>query len=666
MQRHEHYIQRTKGESQPKAFVAVETESTLVPHPALANVEIEKLESWTAVVCIGKSLPVYTCHEESGRDALSFWDLIDKLLKRGQVLWVFSLPASRCLALLDFWEELEAGRVYLSERDCRDKKHRSSGLLPELRCRRDGDIGCNRIPSDTTLQLLRQGLSPCVEGNGQEANGRSPRPVGYCVLEDPPTIVQCRRKYRPGLLKWVDLRNYGFGGSTLGDGAEERAKEIAEIILSMIRTLADNGMGALQNTAASQAFYTWKHKYMTHPVWVHCEPDVLDLERRAYYGGRTEAGYIGCREGTIYHTDFRSFYPSIAAVLEVPVRLVGHADARGAEAACLPDAGGCCIAEVSIRSEEAAYPHRSRGITTFPLGQYWTVLSGPELAYAVERGHVVAVGRYAWYELAPALAGYSSAIQSLRRNAEMAGNKAGAEYLKRLNVSLFGKFAQTSATWVDTTERHADAPYESWWEIRPDGELERWRSVAWEVQREHKFRPGDRPDEYGKQRAEWCRQVLSRETGESCPAVSAFITSAGRMRLWDAICTAGGRNVLYCDTDSLFLTAEGFEKLLSAAMVGNGEWGKLSLRATIARLDVRGYKHYIADGTTICSGIPRGQMLPGPDKNSYYLRAWIGRNLCAGRKPTAERARLVYQRQSAYLHGRITEGGKVEPLRIGP
>jgi hypothetical protein len=123
--------------------------------------------------------------------------------------------------------------------------------------------------------------------------------------------------------------------------------------------------------------------------------------------------------------------------------------------------------------------------------------------------------------------------------------------------------------------------------------------------------------------------------------------------------------VLYYDTDSLFVTETGLSNLRAAGMVGSGEIGRLSVRAIIGRMDIRGYKHYIADGITVCSGLPKGMVSPTPDRESYYLRAWLGRNIASGIRPRAERARMFYNRSSPYLHGVVGENGWVSAHTIG-
>lgn len=664
MSREPHTIRPVKGEAQPKAWLAVETWSRLEPHPALINLEIERLESWHACSSVSNGKGGYTTREESGTDALSFWRLIERALKRGVVTWLFAMPASRVLSLLGFWDELESGRIYLSERDHRNAHTDPGRDLSRMRPSADGDDCAELLPPDDNLPQMRSGVH--LSSTAARQRGGNPRAgaVGYCVLEDPPTIIQCRRRGRAGILKIVDLRNYGYSGSDAPAESADRARWIRDTVLAMIRTLADHGMGGLQNTAASQAFYTWRKCYLTHPVEVHCYPEALHLEREAYYGGRTEAGIIGSRDGPVFHLDFRGFYGGIGATLSVPVRLVGYVNYGGPERISAGMPLHRCIARVGIKCKTPAYPLRRAGLTLFPTGRFCTTLAGPELAAAQALGHVQRIYEVAEYELAPACSAFATSLSALRSAAECSGNHAGAEFAKRLGVSLYGKLAQTDSRWVDTTARDADSPYDAWYEVAEDGELERWRAIGWHVQREWKSRPGAKPEKGSHAYWAWASKVLQRETGESCPAMAAFVTSAGRLLLWRAICAAGQGNVYYYDTDSLFVSQAGYDSLLRSGLVGGAGAPQLTLRNTIARLDVRGYKHYLADGIVTCSGIPKGEHSPGPDRESYYLRAWIARHINAGRAPRAERAKLLYARSSPYLHGRVTESGIVEPWEL--
>jgi len=660
-----HFLRGVTGDGQPKQAAAVETEANLVPHPTCPGVEIETLRRWWLCRWEDKGNGPEREIEEMGTDCLSFWAVMERMIKRGLTTWVFALPASRILGLVGFWDMLEMRRVYISGVDYRYATHLTGNNVPKLRhlCNDNGDTG--RLLSSPEVPELRDRL-PCKDrGKDTSEGNKRTRSLGYAVLEDPPTIVQCRMRGRAGSLRIVDLRNYGYSDVEAPKQARDRCWWIRQVAQTMTRTLREQGLGGLQNTASSQAFTAFKKRYLKDSLLVHCDAEALHLERTAYYGGRTEAARIGMVGTRTFLLDFKSFYPALAGQLALPARLVGVYDKpRVSEVhATLSTLGAIALCRVS--TNEPAYPLRRKHDTIYPTGEFWTALAGPELEYALQKGHITEIERAAYYELSPACAEYATGIAKLREEAEDRHDRSGAEYLKRLGVALYGKFAQTSAFWLDSTERLADHPYHTWCEITQEGNLVRWRSVGWEVQKEQKYHPGERPEKGSEDYERWRKTIINREAGESIPAIAGYITSSGRILLWRAIQSAGQGNVFYYDTDSLFVNEAGLANLYNAGLVCGKSLGRLSIRAVTDNLLIHGFKNYEYDGNIVCSGMPKGQHTPAGDNESYYLRAWIGRSLCSGVKPQTHRATRAYNRTAIYRQGQVTSEGRVIPWRIG-
>lgn len=64
---------------------------------------------------------------------------------------------------------------------------------------------------------------------------------------------------------------------------------------------------------------------------------------------------------------------------------------------------------------------------------------------------------------------------------------------------------------------------------------------------------------------------------EAFVAISSFITSQARMNLIKYILIAGRKNVLYCDTDSIFCNEKGYKNLLENDCIDDFELGKLKV-----------------------------------------------------------------------------------------
>ena len=76
-----------------------------------------------------------------------------------------------------------------------------------------------------------------------------------------------------------------------------------------------------------------------------------------------------------------------------------------------------------------------------------------------------------------------------------------------------------------------------------------------------------------------CIQTPGKSTGYVGDNVhlAAYITAGARSMLCRAIVIAGPENVYYCDTDSLFVNAEGFRRLQAAGLLHEDMLGLFKL-----------------------------------------------------------------------------------------
>lgn len=612
MTRREHFLYSTRSDRQPTNCIAVECSAELIPDNADVCSIHEQLLGWGMVHWTVRDGRHTDVRRYSGVSQVQFWQRVQRQLSRGGLVWCFCYGASRTLALLGFWDRLEDRTFGLTGVDVRSGEDDSQSL-------------------------------------------------GYCVLEDPPTVVLGKIPGVPGTLKIVDVRNYGirdFGelvtahstdpGRDRGQAATAkertdwclaRAHLLETFARGMISVLERLQAGALQATMGSQAMYSFRRKWLKETLFVHCHTEALSLERAAMHGGRCEMFRAGLVTGPIIHLDYRSLYPSVCIGATLPLRLCQyHASGTVAELSAALRSH-CTIAEVSLSTPIPAYPLARDGLVIFPTGRFITALCGPELAYALERGHVEAVHRYATYQGGDALSPYMTDWLAMRAELTANGFPALAAWVKGLLVCLHGKFAQRAKRWVDRKDAVADHPYHSWYRKDGDGPVTRWRSVAWHVQEE----------------------VDQGEPDETMPALAAWVFSLGRMRLWAAMEAVGMERCYYVDTDSVWTDPEGVERLARAGLVGDGEVGKLRVVAEHDEATFYGWKHYLAGGKLICAGLPRGHVIDVLDDGTYWQRQWLSAAVIEGRRPDGRIVERKYTRQGGYKHGVIQPDGRVLP-----
>jgi hypothetical protein len=153
-----------------------------------------------------------------------------------------------------------------------------------------------------------------------------------------------------------------------------------------------------------------------------------------------------------------------------------------------------------------------------------------------------------------------------------------------------------------------------------------------------------------------------RETPNSVPAISAHVTDYARWRLWDIVDVIGYDNVLYMDTDSIFIDAETFG-LLRGALTSD-VLGGLELRKEARELDIYGPRDYTIDGERHIAGI--GEDWAEQSFGEFAATGWPTLNgllegVPLGRYPEYKRLILLKRRHASGLK---LAGGLLRPPRF--
>jgi hypothetical protein len=478
-------------------------------------------------------------------------------------------------------------------------------------------------------------------------NGPGMRPVperyrGVLVCEDPPNIVVFRFQGQKQWITWVDVRNYSaIPPSSYGNG-NDMATWIGEWFANWSRSMKDYGMGSLQHTAASQSMYGFRRSYLRSSIYVSTDDSASNLEYSAYCGGRCEAYSIGTAKERVYHLDVRSMYPAICSRIDVPVRLATVVDIDETVRTGSRELLSASIAQCDVSTDESAYPAKREGITIWPTGKFRAVLCGPELVDAYDHGRIVRIYRLARYHMEPALRDYAMGLYKLREQAENGQYQLCDSSIKHLLVALPGKLGQRERGWREVPGVWSDIQWGEWYGSDLCGRPCRYRSLGGYTQAEVDLG--------------WAPQAV--------PAIAAWVCSQGRIILLAYIRIAGWENVLYVDTDSLYVNEVGYERLKYAGVVSSSGIGSLVLKGPPATLRVTAIKHYDYGTRRVCSGLPKGTITDNGDGSTYYWSPTPAGDARRGHKPEAKRILMHYALSSDYQHGVVMSDGRVLPHRL--
>lgn len=427
---------------------------------------------------------------------------------------------------------------------------------------------------------------------------------------------------------------------------EAYAMRDAEIILRAISRLIlmirQENLGNFAPTIASLAFNIFRHRFMPErSIMVHKRPGVTALERKAYFGGRAEAWRWGHVEGIVYYLDVNSMYASIMRDLAVPVRLIGIYRDASVQDLQRWLKRYAVIAEVEIQVREPVAPLRTEEGVIFPVGTFRTVLCGPELELVLRKGRIRSVGRVALYQRAVVFREFIEYCWARRHEALQVDDEVMARFWKRVANALYGKFGQYSY------EQKCVPATTCTDEIVVDRYV-----IADTHERGTLIHIGDR--------LLWTRR--SGLAPDGMVAISAYIASAARVRLWEIAERAGLENVLYMDTDAVMVNQAGRDRL--EAWIGDG-LGKLKEKWISNGVTIYSSKHYITDLARTWAGIPRSAIWLEDGK--VVFKSMIHWQVAMARGITAATAfRDGVKRVHPAVRGRTpTSDGRTLPVRVG-
>jgi DNA polymerase type B, organellar and viral len=657
-----HLLKSAKGSALPKQIATIQTQSRLIPIDEEHGYSTDQLQSWRLLVYSTEGKRPGEVIEHAGENSAQFWSVIGNLLQWGITTWLFSASAARDMHLLGLWEMIDDGSLYLAEVDNRYEHRSNRSTMRPVRGAHAADSSGGQVNEMEMLQLPgsvqsddRLPLLPRRKSTMDAARG-------YLILEDPPTIACLRQKGRSGMIKWVDMRNYAMDFAGPAAQGVDVCQEMMTTVLAMVEVIRSEGLGSFQATAASQSMHSYKKKYLKHTIYVHDNQEVLSLERAAYFGGRCEVALLNRTQSPVHYLDIASMYTALGARKFFPVRYCFSMERPGITKVLNISRDYAVIADVDIETDRTDFPcawdaerdcplwdnscshlgrqRKNTDLVVYPTGHFRTVLCGPELENSIIGDNLRKIHFASFYEESKAFSEYCTDLLRLRQKFRQEGKKPEEEWIKRLGVSLWGKFGQSGHKWVDMPNYPCHRPWHRWYHLHNDGTMQLIRSIGQNCQLE----------------------VCEPESLESCPAIAAYMNSYGRMQLLSLLRMVPTEQYYYCDTDSLWVGPKGYRLLREKQQVGSGEPGRLRLKDTYKSVTWYGLKYYEKDGEIVCAGRPKGESVSAIDEEYYWHRDWLGSQIGTGERPVTEWILREYNRKRPYRHGRVDRNGWVTPF----
>lgn len=512
------------------------------------------------------------------------------------------------------------------------------------------------------------------------------RQDGLLVTEGPPTIISLWHRSGSRIVLIDSMNYFPRSLSEIGDDVgipkmdmpERTADDVQwmvycrndvavleEAVTKYMQFVRENDLGVFKMTAAAQSMASFKHRFCRHKILMSDNLDAKQFERRAYHGGECEAYFLGpvgnCNESyreyrwfreqdwlsktnaVLYHLDCNSMYPSVMSDNVFPTKLLDVRPSVTVDelASCLNGYG--VVAEVEIESKEEDFLCVKDGSILFVTGHFNTVLCSPELKRALACGVVKRVMRTQIYSVGSIFKDYVDCFWRLRQRYKEVGNKVFADLCKLLLCSLYGKWAQRAAGWIDIPECSSPVDWGYFHDVFGGEETVRtFRAIAGHVQ----------------------MQVERGEMENTFPAISAFVTSYGREKMRHLRSLAGERNVYYQGVDSLVTNQVGFWNLSHEGCVYEEVLGMLRVKGVYSSGYFMGPNDYILDGLRTKAGLSAKAAVD--DDGVLRQDEFTSPNsvLAAPNGPVQTVERRKFSEGKALLRRELRQDGWTNPLKI--
>lgn len=374
---------------------------------------------------------------------------------------------------------------------------------------------------------------------------------------------------------------------------------LAKAYMAVMAWLDREDLGGWARTGASIGWHTLLRRHLREKVLVHGRSDVRSAEASAMYAGRAEVLRHGVLAGgPWYEWDYALAYGHVCAETAIPATFSDMV--RGLSMRTLQRDGGSTryLMHADVVTNVPCLPWRDDTGIVWPIGNFSGWWWDTELRMASELAGSITLNHGYRYKASPWLSSWAQWCMGLVADDSTPESRVIGAVAKTWQRSIPGRTAMKYRRWEDRGE--AWVPGVSYMPLLDLSSGARGAALQL----------GDkRWEAWG---TEWWSEAL--------PQVLSFVMAETRVRLWEAMMTAGLEEVVYVDTDSLICTRRGHERL--DRRVREGGLGSLRFKQSHNLLELMAPQ--LVEGSTYrrLSGVPRGARRTS--QSAYDAEVWEG------------------------------------------
>lgn len=333
------------------------------------------------------------------------------------------------------------------------------------------------------------------------------------------------------------VKNEGLTKENMTKADEKYCIRDCKIVFNALLQMFEE-IGTIRITISSLSMFMFRNKYLPTDIQFS---EMVDEFYHSYYGGRTEAFFIGKIKADVY--DINSMYPYVMVNTMFPdiKRLKKEIKVDLKYLLYLITVYEGC-AKVTVRHKETYFGYlpvrmkvNKNEKLVFPVGVFESVLNFNELRFALQEG-VIEILKVDYVVYAnPVESPFIDFINDVYKKRQQTESLLQKTIYKLLMNSLYGRFAMRMKL---TTTYYDDIPFHI---IKEFQDCEKFYDL--------KIFNQERND---------CFLMTENEQMKasfySIPVFSSYITSEARILLLKNLLQNEKNNVVYCDTDSIFLS----------------------------------------------------------------------------------------------------------------
>lgn len=358
-------------------------------------------------------------------------------------------------------------------------------------------------------------------------------------------------------------------------------------------------LGAFSVTGASCGWRSLRARIRERSILVGPEPPRTQLEREAIFGGRKEVWQVGRIIGrTVEDWDLATAHLTTVAHRLLPVMPTRARNMSPPPSALAPPGGLGALCRVKITTRVPCAPVRAGEEVWWPVGEFITTLSTPELAEVGKLADRVEVLSAQWYLLSDALQDWGQWCLGLQAQPDSEVPRVAKRVAKGWGRAVPGRFAlRTSKLIRETPALH----------------------LGWALESGHDLDTGEAVETITY--AGVARTYRKDQDGSDCsPVVLAFVEGYVRAAMAQTLADRDPRSLLQCNTDGWWEVRQGRTSSDAAASVPAPY---RAVRKAVSRdVTVMGPNHTDSKGDRRLAGIPKDAAvrLDG----SYAWHDWPG------------------------------------------